>query len=920
MSALRIARSALRARPAAIARPIQRRGYAEVASDKIKLSLALPHQTIFKSQDVVQVNLAAETGDMGVLANHVASIEQLKPGLVEIIEESGSNKQFFLSGGFAVVQPDSKLSINAVEGYPLEDFSADAVRNQIAEAQKIASGSGSEVDIAEAKIELEVLESLQAALKTTGGAPSQLGVNTASESRTPGSSEANPQLKPRPEPEPKITTPDPLPLSFVRQLAKPVSVQAAKDFFESKAAQGRSAPPLPPAQAAVIAKGAVTRQQVNRPQPPTSPLHQSKGEVTQPVPITEFTSHVNDESKPDEESILTRQSSEASTQLDSSWRVDRFSHPRTDSPTRANVRGAVKPQDSSTYKDDLLAPDNPEANAGQRQSNIVFETVSRDTNAEGEAVNKSSEIDNPPNVPLIAVDYTTDLDPSPDSNKSVREHPAHRSNSEAESHEGAAERPTSYSQAQRPKLSRTVRETVEENHTTQGKRVRRRESRSASLRKEETLAERRARYEPRKSPAIGLGQPSKSDQGRLSNKTADDAAGTFGHDGSSSTTSSSGQSTALGANPNANIRTRYDHEIRIPDHVDWHGAYGRRKTQDFGFPGARIKPRGTYRTYRPLQDPSKWTKRACGHFSYLTTTEPRNKASEKLCHQCTAYQSFQSKCEPVQHAQDWPLRYPLVPPREAEKLNVGAPRQRGPTMNDSRSRLRKSVKTLSHLIELVDSTADDLGIDLDRRPTASEDQLFHNAPVQGSPSTSASPYRSAEILDNIIFEDIEVGNDSWSVVNRRSPTKLIEPRVTLKSNIDSSFEDFDVQLQERYESELESDTAQKIIAKSSTNPARKSSRPQHNITEDEVIREWLEIAQPKLSNPTKRMPGSYQSAEPEARLSHDDYFEDLALDRRRVSTMYAPPTPEPETADEEIVEATFSDSFPSEHRKTRASP
>jgi hypothetical protein len=44
MSSLRIARAALRARPAAIARPLQRRGYAEVASDKIKLSLALPHQ------------------------------------------------------------------------------------------------------------------------------------------------------------------------------------------------------------------------------------------------------------------------------------------------------------------------------------------------------------------------------------------------------------------------------------------------------------------------------------------------------------------------------------------------------------------------------------------------------------------------------------------------------------------------------------------------------------------------------------------------------------------------------------------------------------------------------------------------------------------------------------------------------------
>ena len=61
-----------------------------------------------------------------------------------------------VSGGFAIVQPKSSLTINAVEGYPLEDFSAEAVRAQIAEAQKVASGSGSEQDIAEAKIELEV--------------------------------------------------------------------------------------------------------------------------------------------------------------------------------------------------------------------------------------------------------------------------------------------------------------------------------------------------------------------------------------------------------------------------------------------------------------------------------------------------------------------------------------------------------------------------------------------------------------------------------------------------------------------------------------------------------------------------------------------------------------------------------------------
>lgn len=61
-----------------------------------------------------------------------------------------------MSGGFAVVQPDSTLSINAVEGYALEDFSSEAVNSQIQEANKIANGGGSEQDVAEAKIELEV--------------------------------------------------------------------------------------------------------------------------------------------------------------------------------------------------------------------------------------------------------------------------------------------------------------------------------------------------------------------------------------------------------------------------------------------------------------------------------------------------------------------------------------------------------------------------------------------------------------------------------------------------------------------------------------------------------------------------------------------------------------------------------------------
>lgn len=53
MNSMKFARAALRARPA-LARPaLQRRAYADVASDKIQLSLTLPHQVRFESSPAV---------------------------------------------------------------------------------------------------------------------------------------------------------------------------------------------------------------------------------------------------------------------------------------------------------------------------------------------------------------------------------------------------------------------------------------------------------------------------------------------------------------------------------------------------------------------------------------------------------------------------------------------------------------------------------------------------------------------------------------------------------------------------------------------------------------------------------------------------------------------------------------------------
>ncbi|EJT47015.1 hypothetical protein A1Q2_01969 [Trichosporon asahii var. asahii CBS 8904] len=233
MSALRLSSSfRVAARQASIAR-VARRGYADVADDKLKLSLVSP------SQAVTQVNIPAATGDMGILSNHVPSIEALRPGVVEVIEEGGKTGKYFgtaqgrllshhwsgrqlhvaqqiptgfattssitrlsiaatwsrgcraamecdersptspwrchihdlgaftltsVSTGFATVHPNNTLTINAVEAYPIDKFSADAVRNGISEAQKVIGSSASEQEKAEARIELEVFEAINAAL------------------------------------------------------------------------------------------------------------------------------------------------------------------------------------------------------------------------------------------------------------------------------------------------------------------------------------------------------------------------------------------------------------------------------------------------------------------------------------------------------------------------------------------------------------------------------------------------------------------------------------------------------------------------------------------------------------------------------------------------------------------------------------
>lgn len=710
-----------------------------------------------------------------------------------------------------------------------------------------------------------------------------------------------------------MTAPDSSPPQLLpRQPNKSVSVRAVKEFFESKASQNRSAPPVPHPEAAAIAKGASARKQVNRTQPPTLPPFQSRDEASRSTCIPSPTSRIVVRS--DEEPFLPSPSPEASIQPEPLQQNGSLTCSKTDLPApNVVVRKATTCQDSPV-RDDHSSSDTSAARTRRRRSTNIFEMAPRDANPssfEQRNIDHSSKLDEDSNTPLITPEHTDKTGDRHTSDETVRRRPTYESMSTAESDEGAFEEaPTAYSRTRRSKHNPNVRAAIEEEYESTAKQIRRHKSRSAPLNNKGTSAKQRKRPKSRKSSATDVDQDPNANNGsenvNVLNVTADVTFKTFSHNGSSSTPISSCRSTAPGPIPRADVGLQpIDRDVHD---VDWRSGYGRRKTEDFGYPGARIKPRRTYRAYEPLQDPGNWTKRACGHFSYITTTESREGASKQLCYQCrtqsspsvpqsarlqqarkpvatvssssswsmledasdtgchssrrrkhfsecspvdkrnetfaedlgyiidaileehtdtlqgvinniknsqpslvkprgvskdhvqrcqtegictnpchtpcrpsctrqTAFQPCQpvcrSVCRPAQQVCELTPPCPSIPPRAAEKLNVGAPRQLAPNFSDSRTSLRKSIMTLPDLIDLVNSAADDIGVDLDRRPSAKDDELFRDAPVQSSTTLSVSSRHSIPtVLEDVASEETAPAQDSWIEQTRRHLTEL----------------------------------------------------------------------------------------------------------------------------------------------------
>eukprot|EP00268_Persea_americana_P002594 TRINITY_DN107_c0_g1_i3.p1 TRINITY_DN107_c0_g1~~TRINITY_DN107_c0_g1_i3.p1 ORF type:complete len:203 (-),score=39.16 TRINITY_DN107_c0_g1_i3:332-940(-) len=130
---------------------------------KISVNFVLPYQSELSTKQVDMVIIPATTGQMGVLPGHVATIAELKPGVLSVHEGSEVTK-YFVSSGFAFIHANSFADIVAVEAVPVDQIDPSLVQKGLAEFTQKLSSASTDLEKAEAQIGVDVHSALNYAI------------------------------------------------------------------------------------------------------------------------------------------------------------------------------------------------------------------------------------------------------------------------------------------------------------------------------------------------------------------------------------------------------------------------------------------------------------------------------------------------------------------------------------------------------------------------------------------------------------------------------------------------------------------------------------------------------------------------------------------------------------------------------------
>ncbi|KAG6515494.1 ATP synthase subunit delta', mitochondrial-like [Zingiber officinale] len=130
---------------------------------KLTVNFVLPYQSEIANKEVDMVIVPATTGQMGVLPGHVATIAELKPGVLSVHEGNDVTK-YFVSSGFAFIHANSVTDIIAVEAAPIDHIDPTLVQKGLADFTQKLNSATTDLEKAEAQIGVDVHSALNAAL------------------------------------------------------------------------------------------------------------------------------------------------------------------------------------------------------------------------------------------------------------------------------------------------------------------------------------------------------------------------------------------------------------------------------------------------------------------------------------------------------------------------------------------------------------------------------------------------------------------------------------------------------------------------------------------------------------------------------------------------------------------------------------
>lgn len=131
-----------------------------MAENKVAFELVAPERLLAKLEADMVVIPGAE-GDFGVLPEHAPLMSLLRPGVISVYLGDRIDRQLFVDGGFAEVNPQG-CTVLAERAQPLDEITAEAARQELRDAEEDLADAktdherervGRLVEIARAKVE-----------------------------------------------------------------------------------------------------------------------------------------------------------------------------------------------------------------------------------------------------------------------------------------------------------------------------------------------------------------------------------------------------------------------------------------------------------------------------------------------------------------------------------------------------------------------------------------------------------------------------------------------------------------------------------------------------------------------------------------------------------------------------------------------